>query len=85
MRYQEDTGYVYPSAIASIIIFLAILLDILFGNQFSSKKHLITIGFGSGGSLYILLQIVLSHYIMKEGNNDQVRKIRSVRPDNSSR
>jgi len=58
-RYLEDAGYVYPSAIAAIIIFLAIILAILFGDQIPTEKRLITLGVGIGGSLYVLLQSVL--------------------------
>lgn len=60
LNSQEDSSYVYPSAITAIIIFLAILLDIFFnGNQLQSDKRLITIGISVGGSLYIFLQVIL--------------------------
>ena len=59
IRYLEDAGYVYPSAIAAIIIFLAIILNIIFGDQVPTEKRLITLGVGIGGSLYVLLQSVL--------------------------
>lgn len=59
IKYQEIADYVYPSAIAAIIIFLAIVLDILFGNQPPPGERLITVGIGIGGSFYILLQSVL--------------------------
>lgn len=58
-RYQDVSGYVYPSSIAAIIIFLVIILDILFGNQPPVEKRLITLSIGIGGSLYVLLQTVL--------------------------
>ena len=58
-EYQEDADYVYPSAIASIIIFVIIFLDILFEKRSPSGNQLMTIGVGVGGSLYIFLQSVL--------------------------
>jgi len=59
LRYREVADYVYPSAIAAIIIFLAIVLDILIENNIPPGERIITISIGIGGSLYILLQSVL--------------------------
>ncbi|MGD8405563.1 MAG: diguanylate cyclase [Anaerolineales bacterium] len=59
IKYQEDAVFVYPSAIAAAFIFLAIVLDLVLGNQSSSNDRLVTFGVGLGGSVYIILQIVL--------------------------
>ena len=58
-KYQEDAGYVYPSAIAAIIIFLVIILDILVGNQSPGEKRFIALTFGIGGGLYVFFQSML--------------------------
>jgi diguanylate cyclase (GGDEF)-like protein len=57
--YQEDASYVYPSAFAVILIFLVIIINILLGNQPFGEKRIIALAIGIGGSLYILLQILL--------------------------
>lgn len=55
-KYQEDAGYVYPSAIAAIIIFLVIILDVLIGNQSVGEKSFIVFTLGFGGGLYVFFQ-----------------------------
>ncbi len=65
-RYREDASYVYPSAIAAILIFFVIILDILLGMQPLIEKRIIAFIIGIGGSLYILLQILLvAPYLQK--------------------
>ena len=59
IKNQEDSGYVMPSSIAAILIFFAIILDVLFGNQSALEKRLITLSIGIGGSLYVFLQNML--------------------------
>jgi diguanylate cyclase (GGDEF)-like protein len=59
IKYEEDSGYVMPSSIAAILIFFAIILDVLYGNQSPIEKRLITISIGIGGSLYVFLQNML--------------------------
>jgi diguanylate cyclase (GGDEF)-like protein len=56
VRYQEDSGYVLPSSIASILIFLAIILDILLRNHPPIEKRLFTILIGIVGILYVIIQ-----------------------------
>ena len=58
-RYQEDIGYVYPSALAAILIFVVIILDVLFGNQPLAEKRLSALIIGFGGSFYIFFQSML--------------------------
>jgi diguanylate cyclase (GGDEF)-like protein len=57
--YYEDAGYVYPSAFASILVFLTIILEVLFGNQPSVENRSITLWIGIGGSAYVFLQSML--------------------------
>ena len=57
--YQEDASFVYPSAFAAILIFLVIIIDILLGNQPFGEKRIIALATGLGGSLYVILQILL--------------------------
>lgn len=59
VNLREDSGYVYPSAFAAVIIFFAIILDIFFGSQFPTRDRLIAVGIGITGILYIALQIFL--------------------------
>ncbi len=59
MKHQKDVGYVIPSSIAASVIFLAIIIDAVFGNYSEEKKRLIVIGIGIGGSLYVTLQTML--------------------------
>ncbi len=59
VKYQEDAGYVYPSAIATIIVFFVIILDVLIGNQSPGEKRFITLTVGLGGGLYIFFQSML--------------------------
>jgi hypothetical protein len=59
VKYQEDAGYVYPSSIAAIIIFLVIILDVLIGNQSPGEKRFITFSLGLGGGLYVFFQSML--------------------------
>jgi diguanylate cyclase (GGDEF)-like protein len=58
-KYEEDAGYVYPSALATILIFLAIILDTLIGNYPAPEKRWITLTFSFGGGLYVFLQSML--------------------------
>jgi diguanylate cyclase (GGDEF)-like protein len=57
--YKEDVSYVYPSAFAAIFIFLVIIADILWGNQPVGERRILAFAIGIGGSLYILLQVLL--------------------------
>ncbi len=59
IKYQEDAAFVYPSAIAAAFIFFAIVLDLIVGNPSLPRERLIAFGVGFGGSLYVLLQIML--------------------------
>ena len=58
-NYQEDASYVYPSSIATILIFFVIILDLLLGNQPLVQQRLIALTTGAGGSIYVLFQILL--------------------------
>jgi diguanylate cyclase (GGDEF)-like protein len=58
-NYREVARYVYPASIIAVLIFVAIILDILLGNQSLYQKRLLTIFVGLGGSIYILLQALL--------------------------
>jgi diguanylate cyclase (GGDEF)-like protein len=58
-RYQDDASYVYLSSLASILIFLVILIDMLLGDQPEAQKRSIALMIGIGGSLYVLFQIFL--------------------------
>ena len=59
MKHQKDVGYVLPSSIAASIIFLAIILDVIFGNNYSDRKSFFVISIAIGGSLYVILQPLL--------------------------
>ena len=59
VKYQEDADYVYPSAIAAIIIFFVIILDVLIGNQSSGENRFIAFTLGFGGGLYVFFQSIL--------------------------
>jgi len=59
IRNLEDAGYILPASLAAIIIFLAIILDVLFGNQLIGGNRLLLIVIGIGGSLYVIIQILL--------------------------
>ena len=59
MKYLEDSGYVLPSSIAASIIFLAIILDLIFGSYRAQQKEFVLISIAFGGSIYILIQILL--------------------------
>ena len=59
VRYKEDANYVLPSSLAAILIFLAIILDVFFGNQSTAEKRSYILSIGIGGSVYILLQNLL--------------------------
>ena len=56
VRYPEDAGYVNPSSLAAIIIFLAIIVDVLLGDQPAPEKRWITLTIGIGGVFYVFLQ-----------------------------
>ena len=57
-RFREDAGYVYPSALAAIVIFFTIALDVIFENRSTYSNQYLTFGIGISGSLYILIQSV---------------------------
>ena len=59
LKHQKDIGYVFPSSLAASIIFLAIILDAILGNNPSDKKGFFIISIGVGGSLYVILQTLL--------------------------
>ena len=59
VKRQKDIGYVLPSSIAASIIFLAISFDVIFGNYPENTKGVAVISIGFGGSVYIILQILL--------------------------
>jgi hypothetical protein len=58
-NYREDARYVYPASIVAVLIFVVIILDILLGNQPVYQKRLLAVFVGLGGSIYILLQILV--------------------------
>jgi diguanylate cyclase (GGDEF)-like protein len=59
IRYRKEIGYIYPSAFAAILIFLAIILDVTFGNYPALEKGLIPLMVAVCGGLYVFLQSML--------------------------
>jgi len=69
IKHQDDSGLVLLSSLAAILIFLAIILDVLFENQSPIEKRLITLSIGVGGCLYIVLQSILIAPRIKKNRN----------------
>lgn len=59
IRNLDEIGYVLPSSLAAIIIFLAIILDVLFGDQLTGNKSKLPFAIGIIGCVYVILQILI--------------------------
>lgn len=56
LKVQEDFGYVIPSSMAAIAIFIAIFLGVATTYQAQQEREMILTVIGLGGSVYIVIQ-----------------------------
>ena len=59
LRFQEDAYYILPSALASIVFFMVIIIETILGNQEPANQQVFIFAIGIGGSFYILIQSML--------------------------
>jgi diguanylate cyclase (GGDEF)-like protein len=55
IKYQKDIAYVYPSAFAAIMVFVALIFEVILTDPSPFDKRFITFFIGLGGGLYVFL------------------------------